>query len=108
MLDKIRRAIFEHENYFALIDNYKNVPVLVLDDLGKEKQSDAARDYLFQIIDYRYRHELQTIITTNAFTPDELASWPPDGADFIIPIISRLLENGKWVAISKAPDKRCK
>lgn len=108
MLDKIRRAIFEGMNYFELIDQYKHVPLLVLDDFGKEKQTDAACDYLHQIIDARYRYELQTVITTNALTPDELVMWNPQNAHVLTPIISRMLERGQWVSISDAPDYRMK
>ena len=106
MLDKIRRAIFERQDYFALIESYKRVDYLVLDDLGKEKQTDAASDYLFQIIDSRYRNMKPTIITTNARTPDELASW--GRPDIYAPMISRLLENGMWLAFTEGSDYRLK
>ena len=106
MLDKIRRAIYERQDYFSLIDSYKATDYLVLDDLGKEKQTDAACDYLFQIIDYRYRHELPTIITTNARTPDELAGW--GRPDVYMPMISRLLQRGTWIPFSDGDDYRVK
>lgn len=43
----------------------KFAPCLVIDDLGAEKPSDWTRQTLFEIIDYRYRENLQTIITSN-------------------------------------------
>ncbi|MBZ0277416.1 MAG: ATP-binding protein [Anaerolineae bacterium] len=42
----------------------RNVPLLVLDDLGTENASSWAREKLFQIIDHRYVARLPTVITT--------------------------------------------
>ena len=82
----------------------KDVPCLVLDDLGKEKTTKAGLDYLFQIIDYRYSNGKQTVITTNALTMSELKN--PYNAKMIEPLISRLLENGDWVTIRSAENYR--
>lgn len=49
----------------------KSTPCLIVDDLGAEKPSDWTKQTLFEIIDYRYRENLQTIITSN-FNIDEL------------------------------------
>lgn len=43
----------------------KSSPCLIIDDLGAEKPSDWTKQTLFEIIDYRYRENLQTIITSN-------------------------------------------
>ena len=50
-----------------IIDRYSWVDVLVLDDLGVEKQkpSEWALRTLYIIIDRRYREDLRTIITSN-------------------------------------------
>lgn len=50
----------------------KNLPLLVIDDLGKEKQTAWSDQTLFEIINYRYEHRLPVLITTN-LSPDELA-----------------------------------
>ena len=85
---------------------YKRVPCLVLDDWGKEKTTEARLDYLFQIIDYRYRNGLQTILTTNAFNMEGLKKrW---NADMIEPLVSRILENGAWVTIHASENFRLK
>ncbi|MBC8170954.1 MAG: ATP-binding protein, partial [Anaerolineae bacterium] len=42
----------------------KNVPLLVLDDLGAETGSAWAREKLFQLIDYRYVTRKPTVFTT--------------------------------------------
>ena len=105
MLFSLRRAIAENGDFFSMIDNYKTVPVLVLDDFGKEKQTDSAMEYLFQVIDYRYRNGLQTILTTNAESPGVLVSWSTM-SDSVAAIISRLFENGEWVSMINTPDYR--
>ncbi len=42
----------------------RNVPFLVLDDLGTENATSWAREKLFQILDYRYLTMLPTVITS--------------------------------------------
>lgn len=48
-----------------LIDGVCKADVLCIDDLGKEKPSDAWEQDLFTILDRRYTHKRPTIITTN-------------------------------------------
>lgn len=43
----------------------KNVPLLVLDDLGTEASSAWAKEKLFQLIDYRYITRKSTVFTTS-------------------------------------------
>ena len=106
MLDEIRKTVADKGDYFGLMEIFKKVPCLVLDDLGKEKTTEAGIDYLHQIIDYRYRHKLQTIITTNARNSAELSLW--GSPEYIMPIISRIMEHGAWVTIDNAADFRVK
>ena len=104
MLDKLRDAAKYSSDYLYVINKFKRVPCLILDDLGKERTTDAGLDYLHQIIDYRYRSELQTVVTTNALNIEELSSW--GNANFITPMVSRILERGEWVTISDTGDYR--
>ena len=107
MLDELRQAAFRNgDDFFHMKLKYKTVSCLVLDDFGKQKSSDAGNDYLFQILDYRYRNGLQTILTTNAVCAEALCK--PWDKDKILPLISRLLENGEWMTIIKADDYRLK
>jgi DNA replication protein DnaC len=46
-----------------LFDQVRNVPLLVLDDLGTESVKSWAQEKLFQILDYRYVGQMPTIIT---------------------------------------------
>jgi DNA replication protein DnaC len=51
--------------YDEMFDRLRNIPLLVLDDLGVENPSPWAQEKLFQLLNYRYNHKLPTIITTN-------------------------------------------
>ncbi len=51
----------------------KNTPVLVLDDVGKEKKTEWSSQIMFDVINYRYEHLLPVILTTN-FDTDGLAN----------------------------------
>ena len=43
----------------------KNTSMLVLDDVGKERLTDWAKEVLFNVINFRYEHKLPFILTTN-------------------------------------------
>lgn len=101
LLDELRQAARYASDYLYVINGFKMTPCLILDDLGKEKTTDTGLD-----IDYRYRNELQTIVTTNALSVEELSSW--GNANFITAMVSRLLENGVWVSIKNSGDYRVK
>ena len=104
LLDELRRAAQEHTDFFGLMQKYKDVSCLVLDDWGKERTTQAGLDYMFQLIDYRYRNGMQTIVTTNALNMRGLMNqW---NADKIEPIVSRILENGEWVTMRNADNYR--
>ena len=62
--EKIRND-FEHTGMNLYMAKLKSVPVLVIDDLGKEKKTDWTRQVLFDIVNYRYEHKMPLIITTN-------------------------------------------
>ena len=104
LLEELKQAAWEHKDFFGLRQKFRDVPCLVLDDLGKEKTTDKGLEYLYQIIDYRYKHGKQTIVTTNALDIGGLMNqW---NADKIEPLVSRILENGHWVTIRNADNHR--
>jgi DNA replication protein DnaC len=49
----------------AYIDSFKRYPLMIIDDLGIERNSEFARDQVFSLIDSRYRSPLPMIVTTN-------------------------------------------
>ena len=49
----------------AYIDSFKKYPLMIIDDLGMERDSEFAREQVFSVIDNRYRSQLPMIVTTN-------------------------------------------
>lgn len=60
----------------AYIDDLNRFQLLIIDDLGVERNSEFAREQVFSVIDSRYRSQLPMIVTTN-LTLTELRN-PPD------------------------------
>lgn len=54
-----------------VLEPYKTIKVLAIDDLGQEKSTKWSNEKLFNLIDYRCSHGLATIFTTN-YSPDAL------------------------------------
>jgi DNA replication protein DnaC len=51
--------------YDEMFDRVRNVPLLVLDDLGAESATPWAQEKLFQLVNHRYLHKFPTVMTTN-------------------------------------------
>lgn len=67
LLDHLR-ATFNPEStvsYDERFDQVRNSPLLILDDLGTQSNSEWAQEKLYQILNYRYNARLPTVITTN-------------------------------------------
>jgi DNA replication protein DnaC len=60
----------EQESYSGRMSVFKTAPVLILDDLGAESGSPWSDGVLFEVLDYRYRNRLATMIATNV-NPDD-------------------------------------
>ncbi len=67
LLDYLRAAFDPNSesSYDERFDAIRNVPLLILDDLGTENSKPWAREKLYQIINHRYNAKLPTVITTN-------------------------------------------
>lgn len=61
--DSFRQSSEANEN--ELMQEVKNVPVLILDDLGAHNYTDWSVKTLFAIINYRVNYEKPMIVTTN-------------------------------------------
>lgn len=73
LLNRLSDLRFSERN--PMIDELVRYPLLIIDDLGIERNSDYAKEQVFSIIDSRYRSGLPIIITTN-LTPQEMADTP--------------------------------
>lgn len=61
------RRIINEQN---LMNSHARSPILLLDDLGKERNTPTAESAIFELIRERMDHKRPTIITTNFDLPD--------------------------------------
>ena len=89
-----------------IMDLYSKIPLLVIDDLGKERPSEWVLEKLFTIVNNRYERNLPIVITTN-YNREQLGERLASGSNAIIAdsIISRLYEMCSGIVI-KDSDKR--
>ena len=62
---RILNALWSVEDKQAYIDSLNQVDLLVIDDLGAERQSEYVAEQVFNVIDCRVRANLPMIVTTN-------------------------------------------
>lgn len=62
IFQSLRNAFTRDED---ILSEVKAVPLLVLDDLGKEYTTEWTNETIYSIINYRYEHMLSTVVTTN-------------------------------------------
>ncbi len=62
---EVRRAIQANDGKDAVLDRYKNVPVLIIDDYGVEHGTDAQDGNMEDILVTRYERLLPVMMTTN-------------------------------------------
>jgi len=106
LLEKIRRT-FSRTDAQGLTESdvfnaYLTVPLLVIDDVGKEKASEWTLATLYSIIDGRYERALPIIVTTN-YQPQNLAQRiTPLGSDHetATAIIDRLTEMCTYIYVT--------
>lgn len=70
LLDNLRQGFHarSEESLYSFdqqMDQLKQVPLLILDDLGVEQSTEWARAKLDLIVDHRYLAGLRTVVTTN-------------------------------------------
>lgn len=68
-LQKIKEE-FDNDSTRVYLRKMQTTPMLVLDDLGKERKSDWSQQVLFDVVNYRYEHLLPMIITTTLSNTD--------------------------------------
>jgi DNA replication protein DnaC len=67
LLDHLRSAFVPDSEmpYDELFETVSSAPLLILDDLGVQASTPWAKEKLDQLLNYRYIHELPTVITTS-------------------------------------------
>lgn len=90
-----------------VLEAYKTVDLLIIDDLGKEQVTEWSVPVLYSILNERYEALLPTIITTN-YNPTALAEKLSAKGDTetATAIISRFVESSKRVTMSWADYRR--
>lgn len=87
LLDHLRAAFnpaaTNGVTYDQRFQDVRDVPLLILDDLGTENATPWAKEKLFQIFNHRYNERLSTVVTTNH-----------DFSQIDERIVSRLLDGG--------------
>lgn len=78
---------------YDFLENIKRTPLLIIDDLGAERQTSFASEKVFQVIDCRYESGGPMIVTTN-FTRKDMENPPVsnESRDFYLRAFSRLRE----------------
>jgi len=72
------------------MDSLKNIPLLVLDDLGTEKLTDWAMETIQTIINHRYENQLHLVVTSNRPLDSLLGNKTPEALLASQRIASRL------------------
>ncbi|MCA9957147.1 MAG: ATP-binding protein, partial [Anaerolineales bacterium] len=67
LLDHLRATYSPNSptGYDERFEQIRNTPLLILDDLGTQSNSDWAQENLYQTFNYRYNGRLPTVVTTN-------------------------------------------
>lgn len=95
LLQEIRRTYDRNRNIseYQILETYKEVDLLVIDDLGQENITDWALAMLYDIINDRYERCLPTIVTTNLNDQELIGAWTLRNNDWTAKaIVSRLHE----------------
>ena len=90
-----------------VLEAYKTVDLLIIDDLGKEQVTEWSVSVLYSILNERYEALLPTIITTNYNTTALAEKLSAKGdTETATAIISRFVESSKRVTMSWADYRR--
>jgi DNA replication protein DnaC len=90
-----------------VLEAYKTVDLLIIDDFGKEQVTEWSVPVLYSILNERYEALLPTIITTNYNTTALAEKLSAKGdAETATAIISRFVESSKRVTMSWADYRR--
>lgn len=109
-LDLLRdfRSVFDGAAREAdVMGRYRNVGLLAVDDLGKERPTDWALSKLFDVLDARIRTGKPTIVTTQYNSIDLTSRMASDGnVETAKAIVSRLGDRSNTVVVFEGKDRR--
>jgi DNA replication protein DnaC len=107
ILQRIQKTFNNHEKEGAdtILASLDNAELLILDDLGTEKESDWSRSMVYQIIDSRYRLNKPIIITTNVGLSDIKYRYDIRTYDRILEMCTPVENNHNSIRTQKARGK---
>ena len=101
LLDELREGFDDEERSFEQrFDHFKNVPLLVMDDLGVQVPKPWANERLQTLIDYRYINRLPLVVTVNK----SLDKLPGDDEGRIESRLKRMVSSK--IVLIEAPEYR--
>lgn len=78
--ERLRPGEQSLDTYSAIMNYAKGCYTLILDDMGTQKDTEFAADRLNLIVDHRYIHRKETVITANTLNiPDRILDRCKDG-----------------------------
>jgi DNA replication protein DnaC len=99
-LEAMRPSNRNEKERDSIMHDLQRVRCLLLDDLGKDKSSEYVQRALYELVNYRYNHQLPTLVTSNNGA-DELAERVGEA------VVDRLAEMCRWVKMdADAPNLR--
>ena len=116
MIRKHRKKLETLEELYAvkteleIVQELASIPMLVIDEMGRSKGSEAELNWLSYILDKRHTRNLPFMLLTNTHLSRDC---PKKGCDFCFEryvnndVLSRLRQNSQIITI-KAPDYRAK
>lgn len=102
---------FAEKSEMTILKELISLPFLVIDEVGRVKQSDATQDWLFYILSKRHSRKLPFLLISNAHTKSRC---PDGGCEYCFEsllndgILSRLSQDSYIVSLDDAPDWRMK
>ena len=104
LLDRIRRTYsrYEQDDESAVLEVYKTVPLLIVDDIGKERPTEWTLATIYSVIDGRYERAMPTIVTTNYGATDLVKRLTPMSGDETTAdaTVDRLIEMCEGIVMS--------
>jgi DNA replication protein DnaC len=101
-LRRVKRAYDGDFSEDEVMDQLQSVPVLFIDDLGKESPTQWAVERMFDIVDERAARMKPVVVTTNLHSGELEARYGEAGSAFV----SRLCGNGAVAVRFDGPDRR--
>ena len=100
LLGKIKESYDSDESEHKILDLYRNVDLLVIDDIGKERPSEWVVEKLYSILNERYENNRPIIVTSN-YNHETLKTrlTVKDNIETADAIISRLYEICRGVVL---------